>query len=74
MESELLGHYQQFIEGPDELKISKAVHKKNPNLVSIVADFVTWYFNGDEKRTKKLFEAARSVLDCESSDAFGDGP
>lgn len=55
-------HYQRYVEDQDKQKLNE-LHNKNPHLEQITNDFVTWYYNGDSKRTKNLYAVARIVED-----------
>jgi hypothetical protein len=56
--SKYLEQYQKFIEQQEKLSWI---------LLPTVADFITWYCNGDLKRTRSILEAARAISCCEFS-------
>jgi hypothetical protein len=60
-------HYQKYVEDPDKQKI-KDLHDSNWHLQSIVRDFVSFYFNGDEVgRTQNLLAAANANIQYSAS-------
>jgi hypothetical protein len=62
MKNCLLVHYQQLIEDQDKHKFATLL-KRNPGLRWISYDFVSWYYNGDLKRTRNLYELIRALDD-----------
>jgi len=60
-------HYQQLVERRDKQEL-KNLHYKKPFWNSIVGEFVTWYYNGDPRRTRNLFEAARALNESDTDE------
>lgn len=52
--------YQKYIEDSDSLNI-KDLHKNNRCLLSMLAEFVSFYYNWDPRRAQRLLEAARVI-------------
>ena len=54
-------HYLKYVEDQDMQKIHK-VHEKNWHLLSILSEFVTWYYKKDDSTTvQNILSAARAT-------------
>jgi hypothetical protein len=57
--------YQKYVENCDKQKI-RNLHLNNRYLRSIAREFVSFYFNGDVKRTNNLLDSAYKITNLDS--------
>jgi hypothetical protein len=59
-----LGLYQIYVETPNGEKI-KELHQNNTLMLSIVTDFVQFYYKGNLERAVRLLKAGKSINRCD---------